>query len=127
MPEEGGQTAGRAHVAHAAVVGMHILCCGVPAAMMLLAAGTGASIGLNVVAGYFQSTHAMLHANELWILALSFVFVAIGAWLEWRNHRGRRFSPLFAASIACFVLNASIIWAHREAPVHASIESVQTR
>ncbi|MGE3249705.1 MAG: hypothetical protein AB7L26_05675 [Hyphomonadaceae bacterium] len=106
---------------------MHVLCCGVPAALMLLAAGAGASIGLSVVTRYFESAHAVVHANELWILAASFGFVLIGGWLEWRAHRGRRVSPLFAASLACFVLNASVIWAHRDAVPHAIEESAAAR
>ena len=105
----------RAHIAHAAVVGGHVLCCGGPIALTLLAAGLGASAGLNLVSGFVGGLHAMLHASEALVLAASAALVALGAWLEWRAHRGRRVSPLFAVSLTCFVINAALIWAHQGA------------
>src|SRR5262245_59205716 len=102
-----------AHAAHAAVVGSHVVCCGAPAALLLLASGAGASIGLSAVQRFFHEAHAYLHTQELWVLMLSAMFVAVGGWLEWRTHRGRRLSVLFAASVFCFALNAGVIFTHR--------------
>lgn len=104
-----------AHAAHAMVVGAHVLCCGVPLALMLAAAGAGASIGVSAIARYFAGAHELIHAYELWILAASAVFVMLGGWLEWRAHRGRRVSALFVVSLLCFALNAGVIWSHQDA------------
>ncbi|MGE0827724.1 MAG: hypothetical protein AB7O04_00030 [Hyphomonadaceae bacterium] len=118
LEEAGVRPAGdarRAHAAHAVVVGAHAFCCGAPAALMLFAAGAGASIGVSAAQHWFAAAHFYIHAHELWLLAASAVFVLLGGWLEWRAHRGRRLSPLFALSMLCFALNAGIIWAHRDA------------
>jgi hypothetical protein len=111
-----------AHAAHAAVVGSHVVCCGAPAALLLLASGAGASIGLSAVQRFFLEAHAYLHAQELWVLILSAMFVSVGGWLEWRAHRGRRLSLFFAASVLCLALNAGVIFNHRG---HSEIYSVE--
>jgi hypothetical protein len=106
----------RAHAAHAAVVGSHVLCCGAPIALALAAAGAGASIGLTGVVQWFSAIHAFVHAHELWVLALSAGFVVVGGVLEVRAHGGRRISALFALSLLCFTLNAGLIAVHRSVP-----------
>lgn len=102
----------RAHVAHAAVVGGHVLCCGAPIALTLLATGAGASFGLSAAASWFGGLHALLHSHELWILAASALLVLTGGGLELRARRGWRFSPLFLVSVACFAINATLIGIH---------------
>lgn len=100
---------GRIHWAHVGVVAMHVLCCGLPLAV------SAAGLAATATAGVFR-LHAVLHDHELWLLAMSAALVAIGAGAEWRALRAgrqRRASLLFAASLACFALNATLILGHR--------------
>lgn len=106
----------RAHVAHAAVVGMHALCCGLPALAMLAAALSGATSGIALLADSLQFFHRLLHGYELWILALSAALVTLGAWLEVSSRRNRHthgFPWLFAFSVLCFLVNVGVVLAHR--------------
>lgn len=105
-----------AHVAHAAVVGMHALCCGLPALAMLAAALSGATSGVALLSDSLQFFHRLLHGYELWILGLSAVLVTVGAWLEVSARRGRHahgFPWLFAFSVFCFLVNVAVVFAHR--------------
>jgi hypothetical protein len=109
MPERRNAT--RAHWAHAGVVALHTLCCGLPLAVSLLGLAASASL-----MGGVLTWHAVLHERELWLLAGSAALVAIGAFAEWRfvrADRGRRISALFAVSLACFALNGAIVAGHR--------------
>ncbi|MBL8551983.1 MAG: hypothetical protein JNJ73_18490 [Hyphomonadaceae bacterium] len=101
-----------AHLAHAAVVGGHLFCCGAPIALTLLATGAGASFGISAAASWFGGVHVLLHAHELWILAASAFLVFLGGALELRARRGWRFSPLFLVSVTCFLINATLIAIH---------------
>ena len=115
-----------AHVAHALVVGLHALCCGAPLALMLIAAGLGASTGLAAAQGVVGGVHAALHGHEILILTLSALLVVVGGVAEWRmraKHATRGFPVLFAASIACLFLNAGIIAAHRAHPTIAGVHA----
>ncbi len=106
----------KAHLAHAAVVGLHTLCCGVPALALMLAALSGAATGVTLFAQATGRLHAILHAHEMWILALSAALVAVGGVLELnsrRNGRHRSVPWLYLMSVACFGLNVAIILAHR--------------
>jgi hypothetical protein len=112
-------TGRQAHLAHAAVVSMHALCCGLPAAFALYSAiaGIGLSAGMIAVGGMIGRVHAFLHGYELWVLALSAVLVGIGGWAEWRRRHHRKGMPvLFLISVACLFLNAAIIAGHRLVP-----------
>jgi hypothetical protein len=110
------QTGASAHLAHAAVVGLHSICCGVPALAMVLAALSGTASGAILVSGAFARFHAALHAHEVWILVASASLVAIGGGLEvrarWRRP-GQAFPWLFAFSGLCFFINLAIIVLHR--------------
>jgi hypothetical protein len=105
-----------AHIAHAAVVGMHAICCGLPALAMLAAALSGtASVG-TLLPDSFEQFHRLLHGYELWIVGVSAALVTLGAWLEVgarRTHQGHGFPWLFAFSVLCFLLNVGVILAHR--------------
>lgn len=106
----------RAHLAHAAVVSLHALCCGLPALALMLTAATGATAGFTLFAEYTAEAHAILHAHEIWILALSAVLVTAGGVLELMvrrdgSHKGVPW--LYFVSVGCFVVNLSIILAHR--------------
>ncbi|MDX2276373.1 MAG: hypothetical protein NW206_13060 [Hyphomonadaceae bacterium] len=106
----------RAHLAHAAVVGLHTLCCGLPAFALLLTAVSGATSGVTLFAEYAGTAHAILHAHELWILGLSAVLVLVGGVLELVNRRDGRHRGwpwLYLVSVGCFALNLAIILAHR--------------
>ena len=104
-----------AHIAHAAVVGMHAICCGLPAAAMLAAALSGAASSVTLLPESFQQFHRWLHGYELWILGLSAALVTLGAVLEARARRSQShgFPWLFAFSVACFAINVAVILAHR--------------
>jgi hypothetical protein len=106
----------RAHLAHAAVVSLHALCCGLPALALMLTAASGATTGITLFAEYAAEAHAILHAHELWILGLSAILVLLGGTLELLMRRGgkhRRLPWLYFLSVACFALNLAIIFAHR--------------
>lgn len=107
----------KAHLAHAAFVGFHAICCGLPALAMIAAAlSSGALTGAALLPDAVFEFHRYVHSREIWILALSAGLVSIGAALEalaWRGANGRRFSWLFLLSASCFAINAAIILAHR--------------
>jgi hypothetical protein len=108
--------ANQAHWAHAAVVGLHTLCCGLPAAAMAAAALSGAASGTALFSDSFAEFHGFLHAHELWILVLSAVLVGVGGVLELSGRRGHArqgFPWLFAFSVLCFLINTAVILAHR--------------
>lgn len=103
-------------MAHAAVVALHALCCGLPALAMVVAALSGATSGIAVLAGAFDPVHDFLHAHEVWVLGLSAALVVAGGALEALSRRdahARGFPWLFSISVICFVLNVAIIVAHQ--------------
>lgn len=104
-----------AHLAHAAVMGLHAICCGLPALAMIAAAASGATSGLTLLSGSIGQIHHFLHGHEFWILAASAGLVTLGGVLELRARRQHRhgFPWLFAFSVLCFVANVSIIAIHR--------------
>jgi hypothetical protein len=103
-----------AHWAHAAVVSLHMLCCGLPAAFALAGAAT---MGAVVLGGTLGRIHHFLHGYELWVLALSGTLVGVGAALEWRHRQAHRgFPVMFAVSVVCLFLNAGLIVSHRLFP-----------
>ena len=99
------------HWLHAAVVGMHTLCCGIPAFLAI----TGAAMGmLTWASGPVTAVHHWLHGYEPEILGLSVTLVTIGGFLEWRKHRFKKGIPaLYALSICCLIANIAIIAVHR--------------
>jgi len=105
----------RAHLAHAAVVGVHAICCGMPVLAMLAAGVSGVTSGTALLATSVESIHDLLHAHEVWILSLSALLVAIGAGLEVAARRNgpKPFPWLFALSVACFFFNVAVILLHR--------------
>lgn len=116
MLQRNAPSADRAHLAHAALIGLHSLCCGLPALAMAAAALSGATSGLALFADTFESIHILLHGSELWILGLSAVLVVIGGVLELRGRRlghAHGFPWLFAFSAGCFLANAGIILLHQ--------------
>lgn len=104
-------------MAHAAVVGLHALCCGLPALVMLAAALSGAASGVILLSDSVQQFHEFMHTYEAWVLGLSAALVIGGGWIEVNQRRsaGHRlgFPWLFALSVSAFVLNVAIIVAHR--------------
>ncbi len=112
------QAGAKAHVAHAAMLAMHALCCGLPIVAMSLAALSGATSGATAFVATTGQLHALLHSHELWILAGSALLVSMGGAFEVVARRGgiaRGFPWMFAVSVACFVLNFAIIAVHRAA------------
>lgn len=104
-----------AHVAHAAVVGFHALCCGVPALAMLAAALSGTAATVALLPDVYEHFHRAVHAYEGWILALSAALVTLGAWLEVmvRRGHGHGFPWLFSFSVLCFVINGAVVLGHQ--------------
>lgn len=103
-----------AHWAHVTVMSLHALCCGVPAAAMAAAALTGGASGVILFSGSLREFHGLVHAYELWVLGFSATLVALGGVLELSARRGHAhgFPWLFAFSVACFAINAGIVFAH---------------
>jgi hypothetical protein len=98
------------------MMGLHALCCGLPALAMLAAALSGATSGIALLADITGQFHAILHAHEVWILIVSAALVVSGGWLEALSRRGgavRGVPWLFALSVLCFALNVAIILVHR--------------
>lgn len=105
-----------AHLAHAALIGLHALCCGLPALALIAAAASGAASGIALLSDSVGDLHAFLHAHELWVLVVSAALVVSGGALELHARRrghGRGFPWLFAVSALCFLANVAIIAAHR--------------
>jgi hypothetical protein len=115
LQHNSAQAGRRAHLAHAAVMGLHAFCCGLPALAMLAAAVSGATSGVALLADSFAEIHDFLHRHETWILVLSAALVVTGGWLEAASRRLHRhgFPWLFAFSVLCFLTNVAIIVAHR--------------
>ena len=107
----------QAHIAHAAVLSLHSLCCGLPALAVTLTALTGAAAsGAVGFASFFGGIHALIHGNEFWILALSATLVTFGGLMEFTARRGGGGLPfpwLYAMSLGCFIANLAIIVVHR--------------
>jgi hypothetical protein len=103
-----------AHLAHAAVVSLHAVCCGAPLAALAATSLWGSASALAVFGTWVAPAHEALHGFELWILALSAILVLVGGLLELQAHQaGRRRIPwLFGVSVAAFVVNASLIASH---------------
>jgi hypothetical protein len=108
------QGASRAHWAHAALVGMHALCCGLPMAMAV----AGVAIGALAWAGPIIRIHTFLHGYEPEMLMVSFALVAIGGFAEWRRRAQlRAFPKLYALSLICFLANAGMVTTHWLNPI----------
>lgn len=112
--EHGGR-ARHVHWAHAAVVGMHTVCCGLP----ILGAMAASGVGLGLLGG-LTLIHDALHHYEIWIVAASGALVALGGYLEWRLRRSgvRRTPWLFLMSAAAFFVNAAVVAAHAQSSGH---------
>ena len=109
-------TAKSAHLAHAAVLSLHSICCGLPALAVTLAA-----LGLSGIhlGGTLTGLHTLIHGHELWIIALSAALVVIGGLMELslRRSRAHKGVPwLFVMSACCLVANIAIIAVHRLTP-----------
>jgi hypothetical protein len=115
LQHNSAQAGRKAHLAHAAVMSLHAICCGLPALAMLAAAVSGAASGVTLLAGYVGEIHHFLHGHELWIVAASAALVVTGGWFELssRRHHNHGFPWLFAFSVLCFFANVTIILVHR--------------
>ena len=109
------RTGRHAHLAHAAVMGLHTLCCGLPLVALALTTIAGATSGVVYFSESVGYLHALLHAHEIWILVLSGSLVIVGGIMEILHRRihNHGFPWLFAMSVGCFVANATIIGLHR--------------
>jgi hypothetical protein len=117
MLQHNSQVAGkRAHIAHAAVVSLHAICCGGPALAMLAAAASGAAsatyLSINIT-----EIHDFLHAHEVLVVVLSATLVVLGGALEAlaRRRRALGFPWLFGFSVFCFLGNIALMLIHRGA------------
>ncbi|MEQ1617270.1 MAG: hypothetical protein ABL883_02865 [Terricaulis sp.] len=111
--------AGRdAHLTHAALVGLHTLCCGLPIVVMGVVSAAGAASTLTLASRNLLQVHDFMHENEVWTVVASAILVVIGAVLEARARRKvsvAGFPWLFAVSVGCFLLNAGVVMFHRVA------------
>lgn len=108
-------TGRKAHLAHAAVMSLHAICCGLPALAMLAVALSGAASSVALFADYVGEIHRFLHGHELWILVASAALVVTGGWMEFRarRHHNQGFPWLFGFSVLCFAANVAMIVLHR--------------
>lgn len=106
-----------AHLAHAAVVGMHVLCCGLPILAMAAAGLSSFASTVVLFARSAQEIHHWVHSYEMWVLALSASLVVAGGALEAAARRrggpAKAFPWLYALSVACFGFNVLLVMAHR--------------
>ncbi len=110
----------RAHWAHAALVSMHALCCGLPAAMAI----AGVAIGALAWATPIVRLHTFLHGYEPEMLLVSFALVTIGGIAEWRRRAQLRgFPKLYALSLMCFLANAGIVTTHWMHPTPVALSA----
>src|SRR5262249_5709903 len=106
----------RAHLAHATMISLHALCCGMPILAMALVAMSGAATSATLFAVTAGEVHGAIHAHEPLILLGSALLVSVGGFFEYSSRCGGHkhgFPWLFALSVACFVFNFAIIAAHR--------------
>lgn len=105
-----------AHVAHAAMISLHTLCCGLPVLAMAAATLSGAAAGATAFESFAGDLHGLLHEHEEWILGLSAGLVGLGGLFEWGARRQglkRGFPVMFAVSVGCFLFNLTLIAVHR--------------
>lgn len=122
------RAAGRAHAAHALVLGFHSLCCGLPIVATLLASGAVGLVGLTGLQTASQALHVRLHSYEGWVLAASALLVVLGGAAEWSARRGKArqgFPAFFAVSVLCLVANTALVVSHRVAGPAAVVEISQ--
>lgn len=109
-------TARHTHAAHAAVVALHAICCGLPALAVTAVAVSGAASGFVLASSYVQTLHALLHGHELWLIGVSALFVTAGGVMELMLRRrggSQTFPWMFAVSLGCFLVNVAILAVHR--------------
>jgi hypothetical protein len=97
------------------MMGLHTLCCGLPALALAAAAVSGATSGAVLLSDFIGQLHDFLHRHEMWVLAISAALVVLGGWLEVSARRQHRHGPpwLFSFSVLCFLVNLAIILVHR--------------
>jgi hypothetical protein len=97
------------------MMGLHALCCGLPALALAAAAVSGATSGVVLLSDSVGQLHDFLHRHEMWVLAISAALVVLGGWLEVHSRRQHRHGPpwLFSFSVLCFLANLAIILLHR--------------
>lgn len=106
----------RAHWTHAALIGFHAACCGLPILALMAATLTGMTSGVAVFSRSADALHDFVHTYEVAILVASAALVSVGGALEllaWRAGPTRRMPWLFLVSVACFAANVLIVLAHR--------------
>lgn len=98
---------GGLHTLHALASGVHVLCCGAPAAIQL------SGMGLAAVGGV-AAVHIWMHELEWLIWAFSLLAFGLGLWLEFRMRRGAgKPSMLLLVSGLCLLINVGLLGAHR--------------
>ncbi|MBL8535804.1 MAG: hypothetical protein JNM59_00210 [Hyphomonadaceae bacterium] len=105
-----------AHAAHAAVVSLHAICCGLPVLALAAVGISGVTSSTALFAESVNFIHNFLHRYEIWIVAVSGGLVALGALLEVlarQRSPGLGFPWMFAISVAAFFVNVAIIVSHR--------------
>lgn len=104
-------------MAHAAAVGIHAICCGMPVLAMAVTALWGTASAAAAAGVWFLPVHEALHGFELWIVAASAMLVSLGGLLEWITRRGAQGSKgipwLFALSLGAFVVNVAVVFSHQ--------------
>jgi hypothetical protein len=113
-PHGAASASRRAHVAHAAMISLHALCCGLP--LLALTAAAGVSSGLLAFSTKAEALHVLMHGHEAALVAISALLVLVGAGLEWvarARQAGHGFPWMMSLSAGCFVFNLILVGAHR--------------
>ena len=111
---------------HVAALASHVVCCGAPLAVNVLALAFGAGL-IGASAPWFDTVHAALHGREALLIGFSAVLVCLGGisqYLSWRADCGAgqcghgscapkkpRGLALFAVVCVFFVINVGLfVW-----------------
>lgn len=113
---------------HATALASHIVCCGAPIALNMVALVFGAGL-LGAAAPWVDATHVALHSKEALLLTISASLVALGGfaqYMSWRQDCGReacghgsctpkkpRRLWVFALVCTLFTVNLALFVAHR--------------
>ncbi len=99
-------------MAHAAAIGIHVLCCGLPVAASLVSLATG--LALTGALAPIEALHGFLHQHEWTLVGISGAFVLLGVlWDRHERAHGHRGAGIWLwVSAGLFALNLGLTTLH---------------